>query len=150
MKTSDDAGAAHESFRAHAAIKGSSNRAFGLTVGGVLLAIGLFRGFFGAGFQTWTLPLLAVGGALAVLALVAAGALAPLNRAWTRLGLLLFKVVNPVMLFLIFVIAVVPTAFVMRWRGHDPLRLRRDAQVASYWIERQPPGPAADSLRNQF
>lgn len=140
----------HEELRAHTEIKGSSDRAFGLTVGGILAAIGLIRGLFGTGLDLWAVVLVGGGNALAALGLVAASSLAPLNRAWTKLGLVLFKVVNPVVLFLIFILTVVPTGLIMRWMGRDLLRLRRDPTAASYWIERQPPGPNAEGLRNQF
>lgn len=140
----------HEELRAHAEVKGSSDRAFGLTVGGILAVIGLIRGLFGTGLDLWAVVLMGVGSALVTLGLIAASTLAPLNRAWTKLGLVLFKVVNPVVLFLIFVLTVVPTGLIMRWMGRDPLRLRRDPATTSYWIERQPPGPNPEGLRNQF
>ena len=140
----------NEELRAHTEVKGSSDRAFGLTVGGILAVIGLIRGLFGTGLDLWAIVLMGVGSALVALGLVAASTLAPLNRAWTKLGLVLFKVVNPVVLFLIFILTVVPTGLIMRWMGRDPLRLRRDPTAASYWIERQPPGPNAEGLRNQF
>jgi hypothetical protein len=38
----------------------------------------------------------------------------------------------------------------MRIAGKDPLRLRFDRQAKSYWIERHPPGPDPDSMKNQF
>ncbi|MFZ1413396.1 MAG: hypothetical protein WAS73_02285 [Defluviicoccus sp.] len=142
--------ATHEDITAHTEIKGGSDRGFGLTVGGILAAIGLVRGALGAGLDVWTVGLVGVGSVLVGLALVAAGTLAPLNRAWTILGLVLFRVVNPVVLFLIFVITVVPTGLIMRGLGRDLLRLRRDPAVSSYWIERQPPGPDPEGLRNQF
>jgi hypothetical protein len=34
--------------------------------------------------------------------------------------------------------------------GRDELRLRRSKQVDSYWIERDPKGPDANSFRNQY
>lgn len=140
----------HEEVRAHSEIKGSSDRAFGLTVGGILAGIGLIRGVFGTGLDVGTVGLVGVGLLLVALGLVAASTLAPLNRAWTKLGLILFKVVNPVVLFLIFMLTVVPIGLIMRALGRDLLRLRRDPTAASYWIERQPPGPDPEGLRNQF
>jgi hypothetical protein len=38
----------------------------------------------------------------------------------------------------------------MRLSGKDPLRRRYDAAADSYWIKRDPPGPLADTFRNQF
>jgi hypothetical protein len=141
----------HESYRESGKVKASSDRGFGLTVGGILVAIALFRWLFGAAGLNWlTLVMGLIGLALVIVALVDASRLAPLNRAWTKLGLLLFRVVNPVVMFLIFVIAIVPTGLLMRLAGHDPMRLKRDPAARSYWIERQPPGPPPESMTNQF
>jgi hypothetical protein len=38
----------------------------------------------------------------------------------------------------------------MRLCGKDSLRLRREPDAASYWIEREPPGPPPETMRNQF
>jgi hypothetical protein len=76
--------------------------------------------------------------------------LLPFNAVWFRLGLVLHHVVNPIIMFVIYWVAVVPTGLVMRAVGKDPLRLRIDRSLATYWLARQPPGPAAGSMRKQF
>ena len=63
---------------------------------------------------------------------------------------LLYKIVNPVVLGLLFYVTVTPIALLMRVLGKDPLRLRRDSDAASYWIDRTPPGPVPESMKNQF
>jgi hypothetical protein len=141
----------HESFREHIGGEASSDRAFGLTVGSVILAIGIYRWLLGeAGLDWLTALLLIIGALLAGLGWLAARHLAPLNRLWARLGLLLFKVISPVIVFAIFALAVVPIGMLMRARGRDPLRLRKDRELKSYWIERRPPGPAPESMIEQF
>jgi hypothetical protein len=45
---------------------------------------------------------------------------------------------------------VAPIGLVLRLLGKDPLRLRFDPDVRTYWIERQPPGPAPETMTNQF
>jgi hypothetical protein len=77
-------------------------------------------------------------------------ALAPLNRVWTRFGLLLHRIVSPVVLGVMFFVVVTPMGLIMRALGKDPLRLRFDRDARSYWIDRRPPGPAPDTLNNQF
>jgi len=72
------------------------------------------------------------------------------NRLWTRFGLLLGKVISPIMLGLLFFAVLVPIGALMRIFGQDPLRLKRDTAAGSYWIPRQPPGPPPGSLTNQF
>jgi Saxitoxin biosynthesis operon protein SxtJ len=140
----------HEDFRRTEEVKGSSDRGFGLTVGGILLLIAAVRTWLHGGYAAIELTLAAVGLCLVVLALVRAQSLAGLNRAWTRLGLLLFKVVNPVVLGLIYLTTIVPIGLIMRACGHDPLRLKRDPQASTYWVQREPPGPAPETMINQF
>ena len=97
--------------------------------------------------RTWsgivTIPLL-------VVAYVAPGLLAPLNRLWLKFGLLLYKVMNPLILGLLFFVTIMPIGLIMRAFGKDFLRLRLDRQAASYWIDRRPPGPPPQSMKNQF
>lgn len=78
------------------------------------------------------------------------GWLRSLNRLWFRFGMLLHAVVNPLIMALVFFVAVAPIGLLMRVLGKDPLRLKREPTAKSYWIERRPPGPEPDSLRNQF
>jgi hypothetical protein len=144
----------HEDFSRKEEVKGASDRAFGLTVGGILLAVAAVR----AGLHLWDGAdpgrvegvLAGVGALLLVFGLVAPARLAPLNRAWTRLGLLLFKVVNPVVLGLIYLTTIVPIGLLMRLRGRDLLSLKFDRQAPSYWVVREPPGPAPETLIRQF
>jgi saxitoxin biosynthesis operon SxtJ-like protein len=140
----------HEDYRRSETVKGSSDRGFGLTVGGILLLIVAVRIWRHSGYGAIELVLGAVGLCLIVLALVRAQSLSGLNRAWTRLGLLLFKVVNPVVLALIYLVTIVPIGLIMRACGHDPLRLKRDPSASTYWVKREPPGPAPETMINQF
>jgi hypothetical protein len=78
------------------------------------------------------------------------GALKPLNRLWLKFGILLHKVINPIVMALVFFATVLPTGLVMRALGKDLLRLKRQPNANSYWIERRPPGPTAESMKDQF
>lgn len=74
--------------------------------------------------------------------------LRPLNIVWFRFSLLLHKIVNPIILGLMFVVAIIPFGFVMRfWR--DPMRRKRP-QGTTYWIDREPSAPDTHSMSNQF
>jgi len=140
-------GALHEALHRDEAIEGPSDRKFGLTIGAVLAVIAIVRLVFHHGYWEWWLG---VGLAFVLLGLVWPAVLHPLNRAWMLLGLVLYKIVNPVVMALLFFSTMTPVGFLMRRSGKDPLRLRRDATAASYWIKREPPAPGAESMRNQF
>ncbi|MGE0657917.1 MAG: SxtJ family membrane protein [Reyranellaceae bacterium] len=137
----------HENFQREEEVKGSSNRMFGLVFFVVFAIISLWPVLFGNPLRWWTAP---IAGAFLVVALVKPDWLAPLNRQWTRLGLLMHKVVNPLIMGLLFYVAITPMGLLFRLFGKDLLRLKLDRQAASYWIERKPPGPAPDSMRRQF
>ena len=137
----------HESFDREDAVETSSDRSFGLVIAGALTlfaAIGVFRG---SGHWPWWL-----GGAaiFAVAALAAPGVLAPFNRLWTRFGLLLAAIVSPVVLAVLFYLCITPIGALMRLAGKDPLRLKLQPDADSYWIRRDPAGPAPDTLKNQY
>ncbi len=92
---------------------------------------------------------LAAAGALSVISLLAPRLLKPLNILWFKFGLLLHRIVNPLVMFALFIFVFVPAGFLVRiWS--DPLRLRRNREAASYWIERETAGPATGSMKNQF
>jgi membrane protease YdiL (CAAX protease family) len=143
----------HESFERPEDAKSSSNRTFGLVLGACFLLVALAplarELVHGTALEPrwWALALALL---LFLLALIRPAALAPLNRLWTRLGLLLYKIVNPLVLGLLFYGTVTPVGLLMRATGKDPLRLKPDPAAASYWIRRDPPGPSPESMKNQF
>ena len=139
----------HEDLSRAAPVEGGSDRAFGLTVGGILLLIAAGRAAFGG--VAWLEGGCALAGLLLVgFGMIAPARLAPLNRLWTRLGVLLAKVVSPVALGLIYVLGIVTTGLIMRLLGKDPLRLRFDPAAADYWVRRRPPGPDPKTMSQQF
>jgi hypothetical protein len=137
----------HEDFNRQEDIKPSSDRSFGLIVATFFLIITFWPLIHTEPIRWWALGVASV---FAALALLWTAALAPLNRLWTKLGLLLYRIVNPVVMVFLFYVTVTPIALFMRMLGKDPLQLRRDSDAASYWIHRTPPGPTPESMKNQF
>ena len=137
----------HESLSRDETVIGSSDRSFGIVMTAAFAVMSLLNWWHDGHSWRWT-------GGIAVLFLAATllypAALKPLNRLWLKFGLLLHKVVNPIMMAFVFFGAVLPTGLVMRALGKDPLRLKRQPDANSYWIERRPPGPAPESMKDQF
>jgi len=131
----------------HTTIEIGSSRSFGLVFATVFALIGLVPLFNGDPVRTWALI---IAGIFLVIAFVAPKVLMPLNILWFKLGLLLGRIVNPVVMFLIYIIAILPTGLILRLFGKDLLLLKFDKSKKSYWIVREPPGPEPDSLEEQF
>ncbi len=129
--------------------EGPTNRSFGYTVGGILIGLMLLRWLISGKFTTFSITLTAIGAVLVLLALVAPATLTIPNRLWMKLGLLLFAIVNPVVMFLIYATTFVPIGLFMRWRGHDPLAAAFDREASTYWIDRAKDADPS-SMRNQF
>lgn len=85
----------------------------------------------------------------AMFALLYPKILRPLNILWTKLGLLLHKITNPIILSAIFFLVITPIAVLMRLIRQDPLRRKFTPHASSYWIPREAP-KETDSMKNQF
>jgi Saxitoxin biosynthesis operon protein SxtJ len=137
----------HETFTRDQELKVGSERSFGLVFGAVFALLFASNLYHGNTYWRWWLGL----SALFILTTFAAPQLlAPFNRFWARFGLLLSTVTGPLVLALLFYACIVPIGLLMRLTGKDPLRLRLEPEADTYWIRRDPPGPASDTLKNQF
>ena len=67
-----------------------------------------------------------------------------------KLGLLLYRVVNPVVMVILFFVTILPIALVMRAVGKDFLRLKWDRAAKSYWLPRSDDRPISESMKQQF
>lgn len=137
----------HERLSLEEPIRRSSNRSVGLVFAAVFAVVGLAPMLRGDSPRGWAI-LMTVG--LLTVALVFPRALGPLARAWLALGLALHAVVGPLVMALVYYTTVTPLGLLLRLAGKDVLRLRLDRAAPTYWIERAPPGPAADTMRRQF
>ena len=127
--------------------KASSNRAFGFVFSTIFMLIAVYPLLESGIVRVWSLI---VAGIFLLFSLFAPSILAPVNRLWMKFGDLLHRIVSPLALGIVFFVTVLPTGLLLRLFGKDPLRLRFDLGAQSYWIKRDPHGPAAESLNNQF
>jgi hypothetical protein len=91
----------------------------------------------------------ALAGVTLLFAMLSPRWLAPANRLWMRFGLLLGKIISPIVLGVLFFVVFTPIGLLMRMFGRDILGRSFDKSATSYWVIRSPPGPDGESLREQ-
>lgn len=117
----------------------SSERQFGLVMAGffaILALLALWRGHGGFALGWSGAAAVFAGAALLVPAL-----LKPLNALWFRFGLLLHKIMTPLIMGAMFFLVFTPIALIMRLFGKRPIPPGFDRGAQSYWIARDPAGP---------
>lgn len=132
----------HETF-AHDDVPLPPDRSTGL----VFTVVALVIAYFWRANSTVLTSALIVAGALFAVSLLAQHNLRPLNIAWMKFAVLLNKIMSPIIMFVLFLIAIVPFGLAMQLR-RDPLQLKRRPDAKSYWIERDQ--KAKSAMSNQF
>ena len=124
-------------------IKISSNRSFGIVFFIVFLLIAIYPILSQNDVRIWAgiLSLFFL-----VLGLLNSKLLTPLNKIWFKFGILLGKIVSPLVMVIIFFFVVTPIGFIMRFLGKDLLNLRYN-NYSTYWIEKTEP---KSKMKNQF
>ena len=128
-------------------VAGPSDRNFGFTMAAVLALIGGFGLYKGSSHAPLWLCISAI---FAGLTLWRPQSLNVANRAWLKLGLLMYRVVNPVIMAVLFFGAMMPIGLLMRLFGKDFLKLERDRSLPTYWWPRADPRSPSEAMRQQF
>ena len=124
-------------------IKIISKRNFGIVFFIVFLLIAVYPILKGNDIRIWSLLISFV---FLILGLINSKLLTPLNKLWFKFGLLLGKIVTPLIMGFIFFIVVTPIGILMRLLRKDLLNLKYD-EKKTYWIEKT--GPKS-KMKNQF
>ena len=124
-------------------IKISSNRSFGIVFFVLFAAIALWPLLNDGNIRIWSLILSCI---FLILGFLNSKILTPLNKLWFKFGLLLGRIVSPIIMGIIFFLVVTPIGFIMRIIGKDLLNLKFNKDK-SYWIEKT--GPKS-KMKNQF
>ncbi len=124
-------------------IKIGSNKSFGVVFFIVFLIIAIYPLINNEGLRIWSFIISII---FLVLGLINSKILTPFNKLWFKFGLLLGRIISPVIMGIIFFFVVTPTALIMRIIGKDLLNLKF-TKNKSYWIEKS--GPKS-KMKNQF
>ena len=108
-------------------------RSFGLTTGAIVAVLfGLFFPWLLE--RDWPIWPWIVAGPLWGLAIAWPTGLRLVYRAWMRFGLLASRITTPLVLGIVFYLAITPLALIQRIRGRDELRRQFDTSSKSYRV----------------
>ena len=124
-------------------IKISSNRSFGIVFFVVFSLIALYPLTYSGEIRIWSAIISII---FLVLGLLNSKILAPFNKLWFKFGILLGKIISPMIMGIIFFFVVTPIGLIIRILGKDVLNLKYNKNQ-SYWIEKN--GPKS-KMKNQF
>ena len=124
-------------------IKVSSNRSFGIVFFVVFLIVALWPLKNNLDIRIWSLI---ISFFFLILGIFNSKLLSPLNKVWFKFGILLGRIISPIVMGIIFFIVVTPTAIVLKIFKKDVLSLKK-SKSNSYWKKK---ADYKTSMRNQF
>ena len=125
-------------------IKTSSNKSFGLVFFALFMIIALWPLLNDGNIRIWSIIVSII---FLILGLFNSKILTPFNKLWIRFGILLGKIIAPIVMGLVFFGVVTPTGIIMRLFRKDILNLKIDKNKNSYWL---PKDKVKTDMKNQF
>ena len=124
-------------------VKIGSNKSFGIVFFIVFFIISIYPLLSHNEIRLWSLIISII---FLVLGLLNSKLLTPLNKVWFKFGILLGKIVSPLIMGIIFFLVVTPIGILMRILKKDLLNLKFNKKT-TYWIEKN---DLKSKMKNQF
>ena len=124
-------------------IKIGSNRSFGILFFIVFLIIAIYPLLNDNSIRLWSLI---IGIIFLILGIINSKVLTPFNILWIKFGLLLGKVVSPIIMGFVFFGVVTPISIIMKLLRKDLLNLKRNKKE-TYWLKKE---ENKSNMKNQF
>lgn len=109
-------------------------RKFGLTVGTVLLLLGIVLYLTG---KSSSVVFGGIGVLLILFGLILPTILKPLNKIWMILAVILGWFMSRLILFILYYVIITPIGIFLKLIGKDFLRIKIDKNSKSYWEKRE-------------
>ncbi len=124
-----------------------SERSFGIVFTLVFMIIGLWPLLYSNQIRLWAIS---CGAIILVISVIYPKILRMPNYYWFKFGLLLHKIISPIIMGLIFFCVVTPTGLLMRLIKGDLIHQHYDKNLESYWISRDKSTHPIQPMKNQF
>ena len=123
-------------------IKNKDNITFGVLFFILFLIIGIYPLKSGGVIRIWSVVLSSL---FLIITIIRPNLFTFLNRLWIQFGILLGKIISPVVMGLVFFLVVTPIGILVRILKKDVMGLKRG--TSSYWINRE---DKVQSMKKQF
>ena len=120
-----------------------SNKSFGVVFFVVFFLIGIYPLLDQNHVKTWSIFISLI---FLFLGLINSNLLTPLNKIWTKFGLLLGTLISPIIMAIIFFIVVTPIGMIMKILKKDLINLKKN-NISSYWVKKK---KYNNSMKDQF
>ncbi|MDA9769204.1 SxtJ family membrane protein [Candidatus Pelagibacter sp.] len=121
----------------------TTNKSFGIVFFIFFLIISIYPLINHGEIRKWSLVLSVI---FLALGLINSKILNPLNNMWFKFGILLGKIISPLVMGVIFFFIVTPISIIMKILGKDILSLKKNNKK-SYWIKKS---NIISKMKNQF
>jgi len=123
-------------------VKSKDNITFGILFFIFFLIFGLYPLKSDEAIRVWSVVLSLV---LLIITIIQPNLFTFLNKFWIKLGILLGKIISPIVMGLVFFFVVTPIGILVRVLKKDVMGLKRGA--SSYWINRE---DKVQTMKKQF
>ena len=124
-------------------VKIGSNKSFGIVFFIVFFLISLYPLTNQENIRVWSLIISLI---FLILGLLNSKILNPLNKLWFKFGMILGRIISPIIMSIIFFLVVTPIALIMKLLKKDLLNLKFN-KTNTYWIEKS---GSKSKMKNQF
>ena len=123
-------------------IKTKNNITFGILFFFFFLIIGIYPYIYKEPIRTWSVIVSLV---FLIITIIKPNFFTFLNKLWIKFGILLGKIISPIIMGLVFFFVVTPIGILVKILKKDVMGLKREA--TSYWITRK---DKVQSMKKQF
>ena len=121
-------------FKENIKVNRGSNKSFGIVFGCVFLIVFAYLYVY---HNSINLLILVISLIFFFIALTIQYVLSPLNKLWFRFGLLLGKIISPLILSIIYFFVFMPANIITSLLRKDLLKKKYNSKLDSYWIKRE-------------
>ena len=122
----------HEQLKDFQDIHVISNKSFGIQLSAIFFIIFLIRLYFNF-FNNLEITLISLSVFFITISFIKPSFLKPIRIIFSKLARLLARIINPIIMFILYIFIFVPFGIVLKFCRYDPLKEKINKNLKSYW-----------------